>query len=79
MGIRGKVFPGNPVVADLRVGKTVILKDEVITLRCESPIACLEELGSIELLAKGLLNQIYCRDSKGVSLQKSYNYWKQPV
>ena len=48
-------------------------------MRCRSPIPCLQELGSTELLAKGLLNQIYFRDSKGVRLQRSHHYWKQSV
>lgn len=67
------MFPGNPV-AGIRGNKTIILKDEVVAVRCRSPIPCLQELGSTELLAKGLLNQIYFRDSKGVRLQRSHHY-----
>lgn len=30
-----------PVAADLRISKTIILEDEVITMRCRSSIPCL--------------------------------------
>lgn len=47
---------------------------------CRKPLLLVcKELGSTELLAKGLLSQIYFRYSKTVCLQKTYNYWKQSV
>lgn len=61
-------FPGDPEH-----------EDTVITMMCRNPLSCLEALRSTEMLADGLLNQIYFRDSEGVNLWKNHNYWKQPV